>query len=172
MFINISELISTPFKTETFNVPVDMEVYELNGERFPFKEKSELVLTVSNIGNRKVHLEGHWKGSLGIPCDRCLKEVAVPFDIELEEDVDLSSEREEDEADDSYVEESSINTDALINHEILIRFPMKTLCREDCKGICFKCGKDLNKGECGCDRAVLDPRMAAIQDIFKNFKEV
>ena len=172
MLINISELISTPFKTETFNVPVDMEVYELNGERFPFKEKSELVLTVSNIGNRKVHLEGRWQGALGIPCNRCLKEVAVPFDISMDEDVDLSADRQEEDADDSYVEESSINTDALINHEILIRFPMKTLCHDDCKGICFKCGEDLNKGECGCDRASLDPRMAAIQDIFKNFKEV
>lgn len=94
----------------------------------------------------------------------------MPFCAELDETVDLSPERQEDAADDSYVEENSINTDALINHEILIRFPMKTLCREDCKGICLKCGKDLNHGECGCDRASLDPRMAAIQDIFKNFK--
>ena len=106
MYINISELISTPFKTETFNVPVDMEVYELNGEKFPFKDKRELVLTVSNIGNRKVHLEGHWNGSLGIPCGRCLKVVAVPFDIDLDEEIDLSSERQEDDADDSYVERS------------------------------------------------------------------
>ena len=96
----------------------------------------------------------------------------MPFDIEMDEDVDLSPERQEDLADDSYIEESSINTDALLNHEILIRFPMKILCRDDCKGICLKCGKDLNLGECGCDRRSLDPRMAAIQDIFKNFKEV
>lgn len=172
MFINISELISTPLKTETFTVPVDMDYYELQGDRFQFREKGKLILTVSNAGNRKVHLEGHWQGSLGIPCDRCLKEVAVPFRVELDETVDLSPERQEDGADDSYVEENSIDTDALINHEILIRFPMKTLCREDCKGICLKCGKDLNHGECGCDRVSLDLRMAAIQDIFKNFKEV
>ena len=172
MLINISELISTPLKTETFKVPVDMEVYELNGDQFPFLEKSELVLTVSNMGNRKVHLEGHLECTLGIPCNRCLKEVAVPFHIDMDEEVDLSPDRQDDMADDSYVEESCINTDALINHEILILFPMKTLCRDNCKGICFKCGKDLNKGECGCDRASLDPRMAAIQDIIKNFKEV
>lgn len=172
MFINISEFISTPLKTETFKVPVDMQVYELNGDCFPFREKSELILTVSNIGNRKVHLEGHWECTLAVPCDRCLKEVTVPFHIDVDEDVDLSAERQEDMSDDSYVEDSSINTDALVNHEILIRFPMKTLCKDNCKGICFKCGKDLNDGECGCDRASLDPRMAAIQDIFKNFKEV
>lgn len=172
MFINISELISTPLKTETFEVPVDMETFELNGDYFPFRKKGKLILTVANAGNRKVHLDGTWQGTLGIPCNRCLKEVEVPFDFHMDETVDLSSERQEDDADDSYVEESSIDTDALIKHEILIHFPMKTLCRKDCKGICLKCGKDLNKGECGCDRASLDPRMAAIQDIFKNFKEV
>lgn len=172
MFINISELISTPLKTETFNVPVDMEVYEWQGEHFPFREKGELILNLSNAGVRKIHLEGRWAGSLGVPCDRCLEEVIVPFQIELDETIDLSSEHQEDLADDSYVEENSIDTDALINHEILIHFPMKILCREDCKGICLKCGKNLNHGECGCDRVSLDPRMAAIQDIFKNFKEV
>ena len=59
-----------------------------------------------------------------------------------------------------------------VYNEILMRFPMKTLCREDCKGLCLKCGKNLNEGECGCDRASLDPRMSAIRDIFNNFKEV
>ena len=122
MFINISELISTPLKTETFKVPVDMPTYEWQGEHFPFRKN-------------------------GIPCDRCLKEVLVPFHIELDETIDLSSERQEDLADDSYVEENSIDTDALINHEILIHFPMKVLCREDCRGICLKCGKNLNHGE-------------------------
>lgn len=63
MFINISELISTPLKTETFTVPVDMDFYELQGDRFPFREKGKLILTISNAGNRKVHLEGHWQGS-------------------------------------------------------------------------------------------------------------
>ena len=45
-------------------------------------------------------------------------------------------------------------------------------CKEDCKGLCPVCGTNLNEKECGCDRTVADPRMAAIQDIFKNFKEV
>ncbi|MDD3221514.1 MAG: DUF177 domain-containing protein [Lachnospiraceae bacterium] len=172
MSINISELISTPFKEETFEVPIDMEAYESMGDKFPFRKKENLVLTVSNIGTRKIHLKGHWQGELGIPCDRCLEEVAVPLAVEIDEDIDLSSEDSDEDADNSYIEESNIDTDALINHEILIRFPMKTLCRKNCKGICLKCGKNLNLGECGCDRTSLDPRMAAIQDIFKNFKEV
>ena len=49
---------------------------------------------------------------------------------------------------------------------------MKVLCKDNCKGICSRCGANLNKGDCGCDTWVPDPRMAAIQDIFKQFKEV
>ena len=83
MFINISELISTPLKTETFKVPVDMPTYEWQGEHFPFRKKGMLLLNLSNAGVRKVHMEGHWDGSLGIPCDRCLKEVLVCRDHSL-----------------------------------------------------------------------------------------
>ena len=65
-----------------------------------------------------------------------------------------------------------MDTDRLVYDEILIGFPMKVLCREDCRGICAVCGANLNEGECGCDRTVPDPRMAVIRDIFNNFKEV
>lgn len=172
MIINISELLSTSLKTEKHQVPVTLDSFMLNGETFPLTTDRTFDLTLSNVGTRKVLLQGNWTCSLTIPCDRCLKPVSVFFDIVVDEELDLSEERDEDEADDSYLTDDGLDTDALVNHEILIRFPMKTLCREACKGICLKCGKDLNEGECGCDRSPVDPRMAAIQDIFKNFKEV
>ena len=62
--------------------------------------------------------------------------------------------------------------DELILEEVIPLLPTKVLCDEDCRGLCPVCGTNLNKEECGCDRTVKDPRMAAIQDIFKNFKEV
>ena len=46
MFINISELISTPLKTETFKVPVDMPTYEWQGEHFPFRKKGMRLLNL------------------------------------------------------------------------------------------------------------------------------
>ena len=65
-----------------------------------------------------------------------------------------------------------LNVDSLISNEIFTCWPLKVLCREDCKGLCRVCGKDLNEGECGCDTFVPDPRMAAIMDIFRENKEV
>ena len=56
--------------------------------------------------------------------------------------------------------------------EILIGWPTKVLCSEDCKGICNVCGQNLNMGTCNCEDTALDPRMSVVRDLFKNFKEV
>ena len=66
----------------------------------------------------------------------------------------------------------NLNVDELVCGEALLVWPMKVLCREDCKGLCPVCGQNLNLKTCDCDRTDLDPRMAKIRDIFKNFKEV
>ena len=71
-----------------------------------------------------------------------------------------------------FMEGYQLNVDSLISNEIFTCWPLKVLCREDCKGLCRVCGKDLNEGECGCDTFVPDPRMAAIMDIFRENKEV
>ena len=60
----------------------------------------------------------------------------------------------------------------LVYSEILVNWPLRVLCKEDCKGICSICGKNLNHGTCDCDHTDLDPRMAQIRDIFNKFKEV
>ena len=65
-----------------------------------------------------------------------------------------------------------LDVDKLVYAEILVNWPMRVLCKDDCKGICKVCGMNLNKGACNCQRTELDPRMAAIQDIFNKFKEV
>ena len=81
-------------------------------------------------------------------------------------------ERQEQMDEDNYIAGYELDVDALIADEIVLQWPMKVLCKEDCKGLCTVCGKNLNTGECGCDRTVLDPRMAAFLDIFEQFKEV
>ena len=58
-----------------------------------------------------------------------------------------------------------------IREQILLQIPSSPLCREDCLGLCPKCGKDLNEGDCGCDRTVIDPRWAALKRIQLDKKE-
>ena len=72
----------------------------------------------------------------------------------------------------NYIDGYNLDVDKLLYNEILIGWPMKVLCSEDCKGICNTCGQNLNKGTCNCEDTSLDPRMSVIRDVFKNFKEV
>ena len=85
---------------------------------------------------------------------------------EITHDQDALEEQE------AFMEGYSLNIDSLIDNEITTSWPMKVLCRPDCKGLCPVCGKDLNTGACGCDTFVPDPRMAAIMDVFNANKEV
>ena len=64
------------------------------------------------------------------------------------------------------------DVDDLVYNEISVNWPMKILCRPDCKGICRVCGRDLNEGACECDTFIPDPRLAVIKDIFNAGKEV
>jgi len=54
-----------------------------------------------------------------------------------------------------------------IRQNAIVAIPMKPLCREDCAGICPKCGKDLNQGECGCPTEEVDPRWAKLLKLKK-----
>ena len=99
------------------------------------------------------------------------KEFLLSFDRKI--DFNLSEEEREDlEEDSSFVDKDSLNVDALVRNELLVQWPIRVLCKDDCKGICSRCGANLNDGACSCDTAELDPRMAAIRDIFSKFKEV
>ena len=61
--------------------------------------------------------------------------------------------------------EANLQMPPAVREQILLYIPSSPLCREDCPGLCPSCGKDLNEGECGCDRAVMDPRWAALKGI-------
>ena len=108
-----------------------------------------------------------------MPCDRCLKSVKVPLNVNFMQEVYAPDALPQEEQDaQSFVEGYELDVEALVKSEILVNMPVKVLCKPDCKGICKVCGHDLNEGECGCDTFVPDPRMAAIKDIFNANKEV
>ena len=143
---------------------------------FTYKIKDYgLQLSFHNEG--KKHISSRCEGFvvLEIPCDRCLEPVDYKIDIDYFKDLDMNKTAEEKIADldeENYLEGTVFDTEVFVFNEILVNLPMKVLCKEDCKGICNRCGANLNKGFCDCDTAVPDPRMSKILDIFNQFKEV
>lgn len=95
-------------------------------------------------------------------CDRCAEDFSKHYSLELNRIV--VPELESDDVDyDHYivVENNILDLDDLIYQEIQLFLPHKMLCRDDCKGLCTKCGKNLNVEQCDCQKDV-DPRMASL----------
>lgn len=175
MIINLSEIMSVKGSTRHVQAPIQSEYVVLEDIKYPFSHKNEVDLTISHIGERRIHLQGVVDVTLLIPCNRCLDEVAVYFPLKFEKDLDFNqtdSDRIKELDETNYISGYNLDVDLLVYDEILVNFPMKVLCNEECKGFCKVCGGNLNTHSCSCHEADPDPRMSAIRDIFQNFKEV
>ena len=172
MTINISEILANPSVVREFSVEPSFDTLMLKQGRYPVSRKEPFVLTVSKERD-KVHVAGATEIHLLIPCDRCLDEVDTAFPIRI--DCRWNPDEETDGAEDvdeiTFMDGCILDVDKLISDEIVVALPTKVLCKEDCKGLCSVCGTNLNHGTCDCDRRVADPRMAAIQDIFRSFNQ-
>lgn len=171
MLINLTDVLSCEEKTVIRTASIDQESFDSDLGSFPITEKDPFELAITNLGGKKLRIAASARLSVRIPCDRCLEDVKTPLVLVIDREVDLKQTAEgriEDLDETDFVIGYNLDVDKLIYSEILVNWPMKTLCREDCKGICRKCGANLNHGECGCDTVELDPRMAVIAEIFKN----
>lgn len=175
MLINLTDVLTSEDKVIQMKVPSTIESLDSKIGCFKVADKTELSLTLTNLGTNKASVEGHMELSLCMECDRCLKPVLHKMKIDFIRAVSAKEEyseaADEDEEQD-FMEGYQLNIDDLLLNECFINLPMKVLCKPDCKGICMQCGKDLNTGECDCDTFVPDPRMARIKDIFDGNKEV
>ena len=169
--------VTVPFERDSISFLPDTK------RTYPVKEKSPVTLRITNKGSqngRKVlEVEGSCSLTVLVPCDRCLKETAIELPLSFSERfyldssspdgveaLDESPEGSFSDFDDGGMDAAlcgtELDVDTLVLLEILVNWPSKVLCREDCKGLCPNCGKDLNEGPCGCgaDDPSVDPRMA------------
>ena len=175
MLISLSEVMNLPGGSRDFEAEYGPDTVSIGGNIYDIVQKSPVAVTIKNGKGRKIHVSAQGTFDFSVPCDRCraMQIVTVPVDFSREIDMNKSSRERAEELDDTeYITGYDLDVDRLVYEEILLGFPMKVLCSEDCKGTCIICGHNLNLGECGCDRTEPDPRMAVIRDIFKKTKEV
>ena len=107
-------------------------------------------------------------------CARCLKDVPGSFSFDVERTVVTPAMTEgltEDRIDELViVEDGFLDVDELLLEVLELSIPFRFLCREDCKGLCSKCGKDLNEGQCGCVTKEIDPRMEPLRALLERMK--
>lgn len=108
-------------------------------------------------------------------CARCLSSVSGKFSLDLEKTVaprDLLGDLDEDRLDDyAIIEDGFLDMDEQLRAQLEMEFPARFLCREDCRGLCQRCGKNLNDGECGCNDKEIDPRLLPLQKLLEQMKK-
>ncbi len=100
-------------------------------------------------------------------CARCLKDIHNTLDVKFEKTVCAEGDIQDRENDD-YVEicDSMLDIDQVLIEYVILEFPMRNLCESDCKGLCPKCGTDLNNSKCNCITKEIDPRLAVLLKYF------
>ena len=175
MLIDLSKILTHEGMQQNVEMIPEGDKFSCKLGEFSYAEKFPVMLSIVHTNDQVLKITGEGRVSIWIPCSRCLEQVLHTFSIQIEEEADMKltdQERIEALDESSFIQDKVLDTEKLLHNEILIRWPMRVLCKEDCKGICSRCGANLNQGSCDCDTADLDPRMAVISDIFKNFKEV
>ena len=111
-------------------------------------------------------LRGSITAALRCVCDRCTAEFEKRVDIPLE--VPLATELQDEENPDYFLlEGDELDIDDLLESGYILNMDSQFLCREDCKGLCPRCGADLNDGPCNCGKE-LDPRLAVLEQLLDN----
>ena len=121
----------------------------LEGTDIALREPVAIDGRLQSIGEGRFYWQGRLRTVVQGECRRCLTPVATPLNLEVGA---LFTEDPEAEDPDSYPvspEATEIDVTAAIREELVLA-PRYALCREDCRGLCPQCGKDLNAGPCDC----------------------
>ena len=175
MLINLSDVLSDQHKAVEETVELTMDEVRLKAGSYPIIRKEPVRVHVEHVKGKELMITADTALTVLIPCDRCLEDVEHDFTLNCVRHVDvgLSDAELTEELDESnFIDGYHLDVDKLLSSEILSGWPEKVLCREDCKGLCKVCGRNLNTGSCDCEEPGLDPRMSVVRDLFKNFKEV
>jgi len=156
--------LSVPVK-DTWQVP-EVKVGE---EVYPCLSDWEIEGSLRSVSGEAVVFDGTVKTVIRMNCARCNKPVVYPMEVTIRQrfikegsEADVS----EEDFDYLYISNDRVDLDDTILYEVQLGVPMRVFCREDCKGLCPICGKDLNEGPCNCQEDDSDPRWDALKDLF------
>ena len=160
-FLDVAKLLSGEAHEIVFD-RIFEGPFEENGLSFSSIRFSGTVTQVSGF----LSITAVASAELSAPCARCLAPVKRAFSAEA--DLPVMAPNDETGEDFVAIEEERIDLFQTAVSTLLPNLPFRLLCREDCKGLCPVCGKDLNEGDCGCDRRGVDPRLEGLAAFFEN----
>jgi len=129
----------------------------------------------------EVRIAGSLNATLEMACSRCLEPARLtinkPFDLFFREhdetmfDEDAEVELDEKDTRTAFFTGTKLAIGDVLQEQVLLALPMKTLCKVDCKGLCPTCGTNLNSGSCNCPKEEFSPHMDNLLEIKRRLEE-
>jgi uncharacterized protein len=173
------EIPRIPPEGQELDEALDPSSVHVDGEtEFSLDPGGRIVAHVDLVDGTTVHVRGTLTARIQVECGRCLERYGVPVRQEL----DLfylprENERPQDQEEEvvlsdrdivvGYYDSERLDLGDVVREQIFLALPLKSLCREDCRGLCPTCGKNLNAGDCGCPppEGSEDPRLAPLKKL-------
>ena len=165
MLLGLSKIIDCPGASVPFSASIDLSDLQF-GTSYPVSEPVEAEGTVRNTAG-VLMMTGTIRTTIHGTCDRCAND--FDRDMELPIDAVLVTELANEENEDEWVfplEGDSADLEDIVRTIFVLNLDSKLLCKDDCAGLCCRCGKNLNDGPCNCQKE-LDPRFAALKQLLE-----
>ncbi len=179
MFFAIDEIPATDLN---FAVNKDKQEFEIDQPGCSLAKDVEVTGTLS-VNGKDVYLSGQIKTELTLQCSRCLEPYQFPVDSKMtahfmprEEPDKEQIEHPEVELctadiDIEYYDDNRVDIIQPVHDQIFLAMPLISICGEGCKGLCAKCGNNLNKRDCGCSQdGPVDPRLEVLRSLKDKLK--
>lgn len=162
MRLELRDIIHVPGASLPFSFSLDLTGMDFYGAR-PITRP---ILVEGRVVNRAgaLVLEGTASTRLSLTCDRCCRSFEREQSVRL--DTLLAEELEDEESEDEIflLDGSAVDLDEVASTAFILGMDTKNLCSESCRGLCSRCGADLNLGPCTC-KPEADPRLAALAQL-------
>jgi DUF177 domain-containing protein len=182
MFLDIKELELHPLEFAEEFPPYTVDLGAEARQKGPLKASGRAEVVEEHHGKHEIlkdiRLRGKLSAQLELQCARCLE--SVPQDIKREFELlyrPLGSDAGRDElsvtdaeAEIGYYQGDGVLLEDVLREQVLLALPLKVTCREECKGLCPQCGKNLNQEQCSCSIEMEDPRWAALKEVRSRFE--
>jgi len=167
MLIDIAEISQEGLEVTLRAEPVALRLPEGDPSE---QVRADALLKLTRM-SQGVLAEGEVTSTLSLVCSRCSEPFSCPirevFSVHYqrpateaaEEEVELKAE----DLDTDFIEEGRLDVTALLRQNLLLALPVQPLCREDCQGLCPRCGANRNEGPCACPGPPPDPRFKILE---------
>lgn len=164
MKLKLNEIVDLPGESIFFKYDLDLTDQEIHFGK-PFTDPIHVAGSITNNAG-VLSLKAECDSSIQFECDRCARETRKKYGLKIEAVLveSLESPEDYDNSEIILIENTAVDVDEVVRSAVILESDMKWLCSEDCKGLCQKCGRNLNDGQCECE-APTDPRLDKLKQL-------